>query len=85
MEEIAHGVYKNELRLLPLERRFQDVLMQSQLEAVSVIGLPHCAQPECHPLGITVLATRTDFSAAGYRVPRRSGPLNARFCHQTIL
>ena len=77
MEEIAHGVYKNELRLLPLERRFQDVLMQSQLEAVSVIGLPHCAQPKCHPLGITVLTTGADLGAAGYRIPRRPSPLNA--------
>ena len=43
-----------------------------------VVGLAHCFKPQGHPLGVAMLAPRTDLGAARQRVPRGFGPLNCR-------
>ena len=77
VEQVAHRVHEDRLRLLPLERQLQHLRLQRELEAVPVVRLPHRLQPLRHALGVAVLAARADLVAARDRVPRRLGPLDA--------
>lgn len=69
VEEIAHRVDKDALRLFPFEGSLQEMLVKRQPEAVAIIRLPHRLQPNRHPLRIAMLAPGTDLRAAGYRIP----------------
>ena len=42
MEQVAHGIDKDNLRLFPFERLFERIFVHGEFEAVDVIRLPHC-------------------------------------------
>jgi len=64
VEEVAHGVDEDDLRLLPTQRDFQCLRMQREFEAVNVVGLAHGVQTLCHTLGIAMLTARADLGTA---------------------
>lgn len=76
MEQVAHGVHENHLRLFPAERQIDRVRVDSQLEAVAVVGRAHGMKPAGHSFGIAVPASGADFRAAGDGVPGAFGPFN---------
>ena len=56
VEQVAHRVDEDRLRLLPLERQVEHLRLERELEAVRVVRLPHRLQALGHPLGVAVLA-----------------------------
>ena len=76
MEEVAHGIDKDHLRLLPRERQAESVVVDGQGEASTVTGLADGFEAAGHAFGIAVGATGADFSATGDRVPSGLGPLD---------
>jgi len=78
VEQIAHGIHENGLGLLPFQRQFQRVLVQGEVKAVGIIRLAHGFEAQRHPLGVAMLARRTNLGATGKRVPRGFRPLNGR-------
>ena len=53
--------------------------MQSKLEAINVVRLPHQFETVGHPFRIAILAAGTDLGATGQRVPSRFGPFDGGF------
>lgn len=76
VKEVAHGVDENDLRFLPAQRQFQDVIMDGEFEAVHVVRLPHRLQAKRHAFRVTVFAARTDLGATRCRIPRRFRPFD---------
>jgi len=79
MEQIAHRVDEDNLRLFPFERRFEGLSLNGELETVLVVGLAHGFEARCHALGIAVLASRADLCAAGDGIPGGLGPFDGGF------
>ncbi len=65
VEEVAHRVDEDCLRLLPSQRELEHVRLQRQLEAVAVVRLTHRLQSLRHALGVAVLAAGANLRAAG--------------------
>jgi len=76
VQEIAHGVYEDGLRLLPLERQLQGACVEGKFEAIRVVRLTHGLESQRHPLRIAVLASGADLRAPRERVPSGLRPLN---------
>ena len=77
VEQIAHAVDENGLRVFPSQRQFQHVFLERQFETGGVVALPHCLQSLREALRVAVLAAGADFRAAGNGIPRELGPFNA--------
>src|SRR5689334_6258532 len=77
VKKVTHRVHEYRLRLLPRERKLQHPRLQRQVKPVLVIDLTHGLESFSHAFSVAVLASRADLVAAGYRVPRRFGPLNS--------
>ena len=75
VEEVAHAVDEDGLRLFPGHGQFEGVLVQGQLEGIPVVGGAHGLQPFRHAFGIAVLAAGADLGASGEWVPSGFGPL----------
>src|SRR5205085_309895 len=69
MEKIAHRIDEYCAWLFPPERQFNHMLMQGKLETIGIIGLSHQFQPHRQPFRVAMLATGTNFCAAGNRIP----------------
>lgn len=80
MKQIAHRVHENPSRLFPRVRQIENVFMERDTKPSPVAMIPHCAQAQREPLGITVLAAGADLCATRYRVPRRLGPFDVGIC-----
>ena len=77
VKEIRHRINEYPAGLLPLQREFEHMRLQGQIESVGVIPLPHRLEPVRHPLSVAMLAARTDLRAACDPVPGCVRPLNA--------
>lgn len=75
MEQVAHAVYEDGLRLFPGQRQLESVFMQCQLERILVVPRAHRLQALRHAFGVAVLAAGADLGAAGQGVPSGLGPL----------
>lgn len=85
VEEIAHRVDEDRLRLFPLQRKVEHLRLKRERKAVPIVRLPHRLQPLRHALRIAVLAPRADFRATRDRVPSGLRPFDARSLgHQRI-
>jgi len=80
MEQIAHAVDEYASWLPPVQRVFQHVGLQRDLETISVIGLPHGLEAMCQPFGIAELAAGANLGAAGNRVPCCVSPFDVGNC-----
>lgn len=76
VEQVAHGIDEDRLRLLPCEWHFQHMLVHRKFEAVCIVRLPHELQAICQPFRIAMLATGTDFRTTCKRIPSGFGPLD---------
>jgi hypothetical protein len=70
VEEIAHRVDEDHLRLLPLKRKVENVWVESETEAVPIVRLTHRFKPLRHSFGIAVLAARAYLGTTGEWIPR---------------
>jgi hypothetical protein len=76
VKEIAHGIHEDHSRLPPPERLLQPLGPQGQIKS-GLKGMARRATKALRKsLGVTVVAPGADLGAAGYRIPRRIGPLD---------
>ena len=57
MEDVTHGADEDVMRLTPLQRFFEVVLVEGQSEAVAVLIKPHGLEATSHHLSIAVSTT----------------------------
>ena len=76
MEQVAHGVDKDDLGFFPPQGSFEHVGMNSEIEPVLVLGYTHPLQSLGHALGVAMPAPGADGIAPGDRVPGPEGPLD---------
>src|SRR3989338_952437 len=76
VKQVTHRVDEDTLRFPPLQRKVQHVGLKRQLEAITVIPLPHSLQTLCNAFGITVLTAGTDFDTSCDRIPGGLRPFN---------
>src|SRR5712691_2415688 len=60
VEQITHGIHKDETRASPGQGSLQEILMQRHRKSLPIAGIAHCLETLCHPLGITVFTALTD-------------------------
>ena len=85
VEEVGHGIHENHLRFSPTERHFQPLGPELQIKPLFIRVIQHTAEPFGKRLGVTVLAPRTDFRAAGNGIPGGIGPFDMRlYAHDTL-
>src|SRR6266536_3796544 len=78
LEKVAHRIDEDHARLRPSLRGIEKICMKRRRETRGVTRAPHRVQSFRHALRVAVLAALADLAAAGYRVPRHLGPLDAR-------
>ena len=76
MKEITHRVDEDQTRRFPAQWEFQEIFMQSNLEAVPVSLCSHSSEPVSHALRIAMRAPLADLRATCHRVPSHLGPFN---------
>ena len=63
-------------KTVPGKLLFDKIILKRDLKAISVARLPHRLQTQRHALGVTKLATGTDFRASSHRIPCGLGPFD---------
>ena len=82
MKKVAHGIDENTFRSFPTKGQLQHLRLQSESKSVSVIALAHGFEAIRETFGVTMLASRADFGAAGHGIPGCVGPFDVRIsCH----
>ena len=66
MKKVAHRVHENRPALLPAQRDLQRVRVKSNFESVAVVRSSNRLQSQRQSVGVTVLATGTDFGTSGH-------------------
>ena len=78
MEEVAHRVDEDGTRLFPFQGKLKPFRPQLEIEPLLKRMTWHSAKPLRERLGVTMLATRADFRAAGDGVPGGISPFDGR-------
>jgi hypothetical protein len=79
VEEIAHTVDEDHSWLFPAKGQLNLIGMKRDTESIAISWITHCMEAGSKPLGVAMLAARTDFRATGNGVPRSISPLDSRF------
>src|SRR4029453_8030616 len=69
MEQITHRIHKHQPRTPPLERFFDEVLMERHRKSLLIASIAHCLETLCHPLHITVFTALTDLGTSRDGIP----------------
>src|SRR5665213_1901976 len=76
VEQVAHRVYEDALRLLPFERLHDALSSERQVEAALERVAGHAAEALRERLGVAVIAAGANLRAAGDGVPGRIRPFD---------
>jgi len=79
VEEITHAVDEDPARLPPLQRQFQLIGVQREIEAVLVSRIAHCLQTGSEALGVAILTARADLRASRDGIPCCIRPFDCGF------
>jgi len=79
VKKVAHGINKDCSGLFPAERYLEQMRMQGNSEAISIVSAAGSFEAKCETFGIAISAAYADFCAACNRVPGRLGPFYFRF------
>jgi len=76
VEQVAHGVDEDHLRLADRKGLFQAAGPKRKIETRFERVIGHASEAFGKPFGIAVVAAGADLGAARYRVPRHVGPFD---------
>ncbi len=78
VEQVAHRVHKDEPPALPLQRQFESLRPELQVEAVLIGVARHPPEAFRERLRVAMGTTRADLRATRDRIPGRLRPLDRR-------
>ena len=86
VEQVAHAVHEDQLRLLPQQGSLNACRPELQVEALLVRMPRHATKSLGKRLGVAISTARRDLCAARYRVPRGFRPLDVTIeAHSTYV
>jgi hypothetical protein len=80
MEQIAHRIDEDHLRLAPEKRLTHPFGAELKVEAIFKRVASYSSKPFRETLGIAIIAASADFRATRHRIPCRISPFNCGSC-----